>query len=86
MPGVLLCEAAAQVCASARQFLEEPYQGFVGFGGITEARFRAPVPPGVRLVIAAKVEKKHRLQWIWKCQGFVGGKLHFNVGIIGVHM
>src|SRR3974377_527461 len=54
LPGVLMCEAAAQLCSfyTATQGL---LQGdFIGFGGLEKVRFRAPVHPGDRLVLVGK--------------------------------
>lgn len=46
MPGVLICEALAQVGAVAL-LSEEQYKGKIAlFGGINKARFRQKVVPG----------------------------------------
>ena len=53
MPGVLMCEAAAQMCSYHSQrhnLLDTP---MIGFGGL-EARFRGTVVPGDRLVVIAQ--------------------------------
>jgi len=53
MPGVVMCEAAAQVCSYHSQrhnLLDTP---MIGFGGL-EARFRGVVVPGDRLVVVAQ--------------------------------
>lgn len=51
MPGVLVCEAAAQLCcyigAKANLFSNI----IAGLGAIEEVRFRAPVRPGDRLIV-----------------------------------
>src|SRR5262249_55447518 len=60
LPGVLMCEAAAQLCSyyiMTQGFMESDY---IGFGGMDKVRFRSPVHPGDRLVLAAKVIKEHR--------------------------
>src|SRR5215813_9124172 len=46
MPGVLQCEAAAQLCSyySMSQGLNPG--DFIGFGGMENVRFRSPVRPG----------------------------------------
>lgn len=54
MPGVIMCEAAAQVCSyhvTANRLMGD---SVIGFGGIDEVRFRNPVLPGSRLVVAAE--------------------------------
>ncbi len=84
LPGVLLCEAAAQLCGyySTTQGL---MQGdFVGFGGLENVRFRATVHPGDRLVLVIKVLKSHRRQCTFGCQAFVRGALVFEGEVLGV--
>src|SRR5262249_24636125 len=60
MPGVLMCEAAAQLC-SYYVITTGLLQGdFVGFGGLDNVRFRGTVKPGDRLVLVAKGVRLHR--------------------------
>ena len=73
MPGVLMCEAAAQLCSLLHHDQSDCMQGdFLGFGGMENVRFRGPVRPGDRLVLIAKGIKMHRRQTIFNVQGFVG--------------
>lgn len=54
MPGVLMCEAAAQVCSYhvvANDLMEAT---MVGFAGLDAVRFRGIVKPGDRLVVMAE--------------------------------
>lgn len=51
MPGVLICECAAQVMAYFAKKFKYFDQGMVGFGGINNVRFRGMVRPGDRLVL-----------------------------------
>ncbi|MEM1304343.1 MAG: 3-hydroxyacyl-ACP dehydratase FabZ family protein [Planctomycetota bacterium] len=54
MPGVIMCEAAAQVCSyhvMANRLMEA---AMIGFAGLDSVRFRGKVSPGDRLVIAAQ--------------------------------
>lgn len=52
MPGVLMCEAAAQLTSFYMyQRGIVPAERLVGLGGIETARFREPVRPGDRLVL-----------------------------------
>jgi 3-hydroxyacyl-[acyl-carrier-protein] dehydratase len=58
MPGVLMCEAAAQMCsyyAHKHRLLGDGK--VVGFGGLEEVRFRDPVRVGDRLVVVCKMLK-----------------------------
>jgi 3-hydroxyacyl-[acyl-carrier-protein] dehydratase len=84
MPGVLMCEAAAQLCSyyiSTQGLLQGD---FIGFGGLENVRFRSPVRPGDRLVLIAKGVRVHRRQTIFNVQGFVGTTMVFHADILGV--
>jgi len=86
LPGVLMCEAAAQLCCyyTVTQGLLEG--DFVGFGGLENVRFRAPVRVGDRLLLIGKGVKLHRRQTVFNVQGFVGGTMVFHADVIGVPM
>jgi 3-hydroxyacyl-[acyl-carrier-protein] dehydratase len=84
MPGVLICEAAAQLSSyycKAAGLLEV---GFVGFGGMEEVRFRGQVRPGDRLVLVGKGLRLHRRHSIFEVQGFVESNMVFHGKVIGV--
>jgi 3-hydroxyacyl-[acyl-carrier-protein] dehydratase len=85
-PGVLMCEAAAQLCSfyAVRNHLLEG--DFVGFGGLENVRFRSPVHAGDRLVLIGKAVRVHRRQTIFNVQGFVGATMVFHADVIGVPM
>jgi 3-hydroxyacyl-[acyl-carrier-protein] dehydratase len=84
MPGVLICEAAAQLC-SYYSMANGMLQGdFLGFGGMDNVRFRGPVRPGDRLILIAKGIKIRRRQCVFNVQGFVGATMVFHADIIGV--
>jgi 3-hydroxyacyl-[acyl-carrier-protein] dehydratase len=53
MPGVVMCEAAAQMCSYHAQRHNLLDTAMIGFGGL-EARFRGTVVPGDRLVVIAQ--------------------------------
>jgi 3-hydroxyacyl-[acyl-carrier-protein] dehydratase len=86
MPGVMLCEAAAQISAYHTMKNKLLDCDFVGFGGMDEVRFRASVYPGQRLVLVGKVIKLHRKQVIAHVQGFVEATMVFHGNIIGIPM
>jgi 3-hydroxyacyl-[acyl-carrier-protein] dehydratase len=87
LPGVLMCEAAAQLSAYYIVKYSKLLTGdFVAFGGLENVRFRAPVRPGDRLVLVAKAVKLHRRQSIFDVQGFVGATMVFHAQVIGVPM
>jgi 3-hydroxyacyl-[acyl-carrier-protein] dehydratase len=55
MPGVIMCEAAAQLASYFTQRHDLLGCEMVGFGGLDEVRFRGTVVPGDRLVIINKL-------------------------------
>ncbi len=85
MPGVVLCECAAQLAG----FLARKYKllggDFLGFGGMNDVRFRAPVFPNCRLVLIAKLTKLRRNRMAeYVFQGLVNDTIVFDGGMIGV--
>lgn len=87
MPGVIMCEAAAQLAnyyCVTQQLMEGD---FIGFGGMEGVRFRGPVQPGDRLVIAARLNQLRRnRRAVFDFQGFVGENMVVHGQIIGVPM
>jgi 3-hydroxyacyl-[acyl-carrier-protein] dehydratase len=87
LPGVLMCEAAAQLCSYyIVKYSGMIKDGFIGFGGLEHVRFRAPVRVGDRLVLIGKASKLHRRQSVFNVQGFVGSTMVFHADVIGVPM
>jgi 3-hydroxyacyl-[acyl-carrier-protein] dehydratase len=86
LPGVLMCEAAAQLCSYYTMAQGIPQGDFIGFGGMENVRFRGPVRPGDRFVLIGKATRLHRRQTIFNVQGFVGSIMVFHADIIGVPM
>ena len=85
MPGVMLCECAAQLAGFLARKLDILQGDYLGFGGMDNVRFRRPVFPNSRLVIAIKatrIRPKRRAEFLF--QGFVDGRLVFNGTMIGV--
>jgi 3-hydroxyacyl-[acyl-carrier-protein] dehydratase len=84
MPGVLMCEAAAQLC-SYYTVTQGLLQGdFIGFAGMEDVRFRGVVRPGDRLVLAGKGVRLDRRRTIFDVQGFVASTMVFHANVIGV--
>ena len=84
LPGVLMCEAAAQLCSyyiATHGLMQGDY---IGFGGMENVRFRSPVRPGDRLLLVAKATRLNRRQTVFNVQGFVGSTMVFHADIIGV--
>ena len=86
MPGVLMCEAAAQLCSYYTVSTRLLQGDFIGFGGMEEVRFRGKVHPGDRLVLIAKGAKFRTRQAVFNVQGFVGPVLVFHGDVIGIPM
>lgn len=86
MPGVLLCEAAAQLAGFyARKYDILQAGDYLGFGGMNDVRFRSPVYPGTRLIICARATKiKVKRMAQFEFQGFVNDRQVFNGEMIGV--
>lgn len=57
MPGVIMCEAAAQMASYYVQKFNLMPCEVVGFGGLKDVHFRGVVEPGERFVIMAKLLK-----------------------------
>ena len=75
MPGVLICEALAQVGAVALLSLEE-YKGKIAlFGGIRQARFRRKVTPGDVLRLETELVKIKGPVGIGKAAAYCTGEL-----------
>ena len=84
MPGVLICEAAAQLSSYYCNQVRLHEDGFIAFGGMEDVRFRGQVRPGDRLLLVGKGLRLHRRHTIFDCQGFVGTNMVFHGKIIGV--
>lgn len=86
MPGVMLCEAAAQLAGFyARKYDLLEAGDYLGFGGMNEVRFRRPVYPNSLLIICARcVKVKVKRLAEFEFQGFVDNKMVYNGTMIGV--
>jgi len=85
MPGVVMCEAAAQLAAFYACKYKLLGGDFVGIGGMDEIRFRAPVFPNCRLVLMVRTTElrpKRRVKFDF--QGVVDGELVFHGCMTGV--
>lgn len=84
LPGVLMCESAAQLSSYYCVATNQTNGDFVGFGGMEEVRFRQPVRVGQRLNLVGKALKLTRRQVVFNVQGFVDSTLVFHGNIIGI--
>jgi 3-hydroxyacyl-[acyl-carrier-protein] dehydratase len=87
-PGVLMLEAAAQLCSfySGKVIGPNAAAGLYGFGGIDHARFRGTVVPGERLLLLATPEVLTATRSSFLTQGVVRGKLVFEATIFGIRI
>lgn len=84
LPGVLMCESAAQLTCYYNLSNKVTKGALIGLGGIENGRFRRAVVPGDRLVLVGKGLKVRSRLTRFDVQGFVNGDLAFSVEIIGV--
>ena len=85
MPGVLMCEAAAQLASFYTQRFDVLGAEMVGFGGLEEVRFRGPVIPGDRLFVMTELEKLRRGRMvIARFQGLVQDRIVFDGRLKGI--
>lgn len=85
MPGIVQCEAAAQLGGFYARKYDLIGGDYLGFGGMDEVRFRKPVYPGSRLDLVAHVTRvmARRLAQ-FRFQGWVDGELMFEGNMLGV--
>ncbi len=86
MPGVLICEAAAQLSSYYCHAIKLDESGFIGLGGMEDVRFRGQVRPGDRLVLVSKAMRVHRRHTVFETQGFVETNMVYHGRIIGVSL
>jgi 3-hydroxyacyl-[acyl-carrier-protein] dehydratase len=84
MPGVIMCEAAAQVSAYYVKKFKLIGGDFFGFSGLENVRFRGRVKPGDRLVLIGKMLKANSRLVSFNVQGFVAGTMVFHGDVIGM--
>lgn len=83
MPGVMIIEAAAQVCSILYRYkVDEPR--FIGFTRCDEAVFRQQVVPGDTLYLLCEEIEVRRRRFISQAQAVVNGQLAFEATITGM--
>lgn len=83
-PGVLMVEAAAQLSAFTQKIVYADHQGVMGFGGISDAKFRDSVYPPSRILLIAEVIDKRMRRYTCAVQAFVEGRMAFEGEIKGI--
>jgi 3-hydroxyacyl-[acyl-carrier-protein] dehydratase len=86
LPGVIMIEAAAQMCAFHVAKFNTMGKGFVGFGGCEDVKFRQQVVPGQRLIILGQKIWERHSRFGCKTQGIVDGQIAFEATIIGAQL
>ena len=85
LPGVLMCEAAAQLASYYVQKYDVMGAEMMGFGGLEDVRFRGTVRPGDRLVIQCRqVRVRRGALVICEFQGYVEENLVVGGQIRGI--
>lgn len=85
MPGVLICECAAQLSSYFALKTNLVDSGIVGLGGLDSVRFRGPVTPGDKLVVMLQRGKVRRnMMFSANFQAFVDRSLVADGIIKGV--
>jgi 3-hydroxyacyl-[acyl-carrier-protein] dehydratase len=85
LPGVLICEAAAQLCTYQVQKHGAMNVDMMGFGGLDKVRFRGIVRPGDRLLLVCKrIALRPRAMIRCAFQAFVGSTLVGEGELVGV--
>ncbi|MDJ0975173.1 MAG: beta-hydroxyacyl-ACP dehydratase [Planctomycetota bacterium] len=87
MPGVLMLEAAAQLCSWCvhQVFDDDSKAGRIfGFGGIDGVKFRNPVFPPSRLLIIGKKAEIRPRRAVFDTQSFVDGGMACQARITGM--
>lgn len=83
MPGVIMIEAAAQLCTYYYK-RATPDDRFLGFGGVDKVKFRGTVVPGDKLILVAKNLELRPRRAIFDTQGLVGDRIVFEARIVGM--
>ena len=82
LPGVIMIEAGAQISSFYNKEIEK-WQGFIGFTGANDIRFRVPVTPGKRLYLLGQKAWIRHGRFCSHVQGLVDGTIAFEASILG---
>lgn len=85
LPGVIMIEAAAQL-ASFYALTYMNWKGFLGFGGVEDAKFRQAVTPGATLHLLGHLLWERHRRICSRVQGVVDGNMVFECSVIGALM
>ncbi|MHC4562463.1 MAG: 3-hydroxyacyl-ACP dehydratase FabZ family protein [Planctomycetota bacterium] len=82
-PGVLMIETAAQLVSYYAQTARGG-DGFLGFAGVDNVKFRGSVVPGNRIIMMGKVIDLRARRCVGDTQAYVDGKLVYEGRITGM--
>ena len=85
MPGVIMVECAAQLLSFYVKKIVG-VEGFVGFSGIDNTKFRATVVPGQRLYLLGHTFELKARRFTSNVQGLVNGSLVFETTVAGMRV
>ena len=87
LPGVVMIESAAQLASIGfKVFADSEDDRFVGFGGVTDAKFRRAVTPPARMLLLGKCTELRSRRAVFLTQALVDDALVFEATIIGMPM
>ena len=85
MPGVLMIEAAAQLCSLLQRTAHKTRRSsFLGFTRCDDVAFRGQVVPGDTLYLLAKEISYHPRRFVSAAQAITNGQLVFEATITGM--
>jgi len=85
MPGVLMCEGAAQVATVLMKRRENwGREHFIGLGGLDNVRFRGTVTPPATVYFVSRVGSRSTRIAKYPAQCFSGGKMIMDMELLGV--
>ena len=85
MPGVLIAEAAGQLCSYVYRTVINTRPGvFLGFAGLENVKFRGTVPPGETLILIAKAREERHRRIVCDTQALAGDRMVFEGEVIGM--
>lgn len=85
LPGVLMLEMAAQASALLWKTAMKT-DAFMGFGGVTDCKFREAVVPPARLLILSKAIDLRSRRVSAATQGLIDGRIAFEASVTGLTM
>lgn len=87
MPGVLVVETAAQMATvHAKLIRSELREGFIGFGGVNNVKFRGQIVPGDELIMVTRLYKMRSRVFVMDCQGLVDDNPVFEGQVSGMRI